>query len=120
MRAKHTTGMGKEHEDHVAQVYAWASGHRSPSSGASQGDADIVTEVSVIECEATENQSYSLKRSFWEEVVGKQHSGKAPRLAIRFRDTTGRKHLDLAVISLDDLAALEEEVEAYRNEAIER
>jgi hypothetical protein len=121
MRAKHTTGMAKEHEDHVASVYAWASGRRSAASGASFHDPiDVSTEVSVIECEATEAQSYTLKRSFWDEVVQKQHSGKTPMLAVRFRDTTGDKHLDLAVVSLDELAALQEEVEAYRDEAVKR
>jgi hypothetical protein len=121
MRAKHTTGMAKEHEDFVAETYGWAAGRRSPSSGASFNDpADVVTDVSVIECEATEAQSYTLKRSFWDEVVEKQHSGKTPMLAVRFRSPTDGKHLDLAVVSLDELSALQEEVEAYRNEAIQR
>jgi hypothetical protein len=41
-------------------------------------------------------------------------------LAVRFRDTTGDKHLDLAVVLLEELAALQEEVEAYRDDAIRR
>jgi hypothetical protein len=72
----------------------------------------------VVECEATENKSYSLKLSFWEEVVEKQHSGKTPSLAIRFRDATTGNHVDLGVVDLGELAAMQEELEAYRNEAI--
>lgn len=121
MRAKHTSGMAKEHEEYVAEVYQWAKGKRSRSSGASLHDPiDVTTEVSVIECEATENKSYRLTLDFWDEVVHKQHSGKTPSLAIRFRDTTSNKHVDLAVVSLEELSALQEEVEAYRIVALER
>lgn len=121
MRAKSTTAMGKEHEEAVVQKFAWANARRSRSSGASFHDPiDVTTEVTVTECEATEGQSYSLKKSFWKEIVGKQHSGKIPTLAIRFRDATGDKHLDLFVMSLSDGSALLEELEAYRNDSLRR
>lgn len=121
MKAKHTTGMGKEHEEHVVTEFAWANASRSRSSGASFHDpVDITCDVAVIECEATENKSYSLKLSFWDEVVQKQHSGKMPALAIRFRDAQNSNHTDLAVISLSDLSAMLEELEVYRDKAVER
>jgi hypothetical protein len=109
--------MGKEHEEYVAQIFKWAFGKRSRSSGASFHDPiDVTTEVSVIECEATEKKSYSLKLSFWKEVFNKQHSDRIPMLAIRFRDPTGGKNTDLAVVSLHDLSAMMEELEVYRRE----
>lgn len=121
MRAKSTSGMGKEHEEYVAQVYEWANGRRSRSSGASFHDPiDVTTDVSVIECEATENKSYRLTLSFFEEVFAKQHSGRMPVLAIRFRDSVGSNHRDLAVVTLEELSALQEELEAYRDQAVER
>lgn len=121
MRATSTTGMGKEHEEAVVESFEWANGWRSKSSGASfHAPVDVTTDVSVVECEATENKSYSLKLSFWEEVVEKQHSGKMPMLAIRFRDTTSSEHTDLAVMSLAEASALLEELEAHRNESITR
>lgn len=121
LRAKHTSGQGKEHEEHVVKEFAWANAWRSRSSGASfHQPIDVTTDVSVIECESTENKSYSLKLSFWEEIVQKQHSGKLPMLAIRFRDATNGKHTDLGLVSLGELSALLEEVEAYRNESITR
>jgi len=111
--------MGKEHEEAVVSSFSWANAHRSRSSGASFHDpVDVTTEVSVIECEATENKSYSLKESFWEEVKEKQHSGKMPMLAIRFRHPTDGKHTDLGIIDLDNLSALLEELEVYRNESL--
>lgn len=119
MRAKTTTGMGKEHEEHVVDVFSWANARRSRSSGASDHEPiDVTTEVNIIECEATEKKSYSLTLDFWDEVVQKQHSGKMPTLAIRFRDPTSDKHIDLGVIDLDELSALLEELEAYRNDSI--
>lgn len=121
MRAKSTSGMGKEHEEYVVEQFVWANANRSRSSGASFHDpVDVTTDVSVIECEATENKSYSLKLSFWDEVVQKQHSGKLPMLAIRFRDVVNGKHTDLGLIDLGELSALLEEVEAYRDTAVKR
>src|SRR6185503_13418640 len=112
LQAKSTSGMGKEHEEHVAETYKWASGKRSRSSGASFHDpVDVTTDVSVIECEATENKSYRLTLEFWDEVVQKQHSGKIPMLAIRFRDVTSGKHVDLGVMDLDTISNLQAEVE---------
>ncbi len=121
MRSKNTTGMGKEHEEHVASVYAWADGRRSRSSGASFHDpVDVTTDVSVIECEATEAKSYRLTLDFWNEVVNKQHTGKTPMLAVRFRDPISGQHVDLAILKLSEVAALQDEVEGYRNEIISR
>jgi len=121
MRAKSTSGMGKEHEEHVVKVYEWANARRSRSSGASFHDPiDVTTEVSVIECEATEGKSYRLTLDFWNEIVAKQHSGKTPSLAIRFRDPTTGNHVDLAVVSLNELSAVQEELEAYRVDSLNR
>lgn len=113
--------MGKEHEEYVAKTYDWASGKRSRSSGASFHDpVDVTTDVSVIECEATEGKSYRLTLEFWNEVVEKQHTGKVPMLAIRFRDVTTGKHVDLGVMDLDTLSNLQAEVEEYRDEVLRR
>ena len=111
--------MGKEHEEHVVDVYSWANAKRSKSSGASFHDPiDVTTDVSVIECEATEAKTYRISIDLWNEVVEKQHTGKTPMLAIRFRNAQGGQHLDLAVVDLDELSALQEEVEAYRDGAL--
>ena len=119
--SKSTTGMGKEHEESIVKLFEWANAGRSRSSGASQHDPiDITSDIAVIECEATENKSYSLKLSFWREVFEKQYNGKIPLLGIRFRDPIGTDHTDLIVMSAHDVAALLEEVEAYRNEALAR
>lgn len=121
MRAQSTSAMGKEHEEAVVDAFAWANAQRSRSSGASFHDPiDVTSEVTVTECEATENKSYSLKESFWHEVVSKQHSGKMPTLAIRFRHPTDGQHTDLLVMSLADGSALLEELEAYRNDSLVR
>lgn len=121
MQAKHSSGMGKEHEEHVVNEFAWANAWRSRSSGASfNAPIDVTTDVSVIECEATENKSYSLKLSFWDEIVQKQHSGKLPMLAIRFRDAQNGKHTDLLILDLGEGSALLEEVEVYRDNAVNR
>lgn len=119
MRATSTSAMGKEHEEAVVDMFAWANARRSRSSGASFHDPiDVTTEVTVTECEATEGKSYSLKLSFWEEIVSKQHSGKMPTLAIRFRDPTGGKPTDLLIMSLADASALLEELEVYRDDSL--
>ncbi len=121
VRAKHTSGMGKEHEEFVAKTFEWANAKRSRSSGASFHDpVDVTCDVAVIECEATEAKSYSLKESFWEEVVEKQHTGKLPMLAIRYRHTTDDKHTDLGLVDLEMLSALLAEVEEYREDALRR
>jgi hypothetical protein len=118
-KAKSTTGMGKEHEEFVVEMFEWDNAHRSRSSGASVHDpVDVTSDSMVIECEATENKSYSLKLSFWEEVQQKQHSGKQPALAIRFRDMANGKHVDLLITNLHDATADREELETYRNMAI--
>ena len=110
-------GMGKKHEESVVKEFEWASAYRSRSSGASfHAPVDVTCDVAVIECEATEGQSYSLKESFWNEVVEKQHSGKIPMLAVRF--DRADHNVDLAVVSLDMLSGLLAEVEEYRDEAL--
>lgn len=120
-RAKSTSAMGKEHEDAVVEAFAWANARRSRSSGASFHDPiDVTSEVTVTECEATEAKSYSIKKALWDEVVSKQHSGKMPSLAIRFRDTTGGKPTDLFIMSLSEASALLEELEAYRDDSLKR
>lgn len=117
---KSTTGMGKEHEEFIVNLLSWDNARRSKSSGASFHDPiDVTSDSLVVECEATENKSYSLKRSFWEEIVRKQHSGKLPALAIRFREATGTNE-DLLIMKAADVSALLEEVEAYRKDALDR
>lgn len=121
MRAKHTTGMGKEHEEHVVEQFEWANAWRSRSSGASfHAPIDVTADVAVIECEATESKSYRLTLEFWQEIVEKQHSGKLPMLAVRFRDPQNGKHTDLLVMDLGEGSALLEEVEVYRDKAVDR
>jgi hypothetical protein len=118
-KAKSTTGMGKEHEEFVTEMFEWDNARRSRSSGASAHDpVDVTTDSMVIECEATEAKSYSLKLSFWEEVKQKQHSGKQPGLAIRFRDPANGKHTDLLISNLHDATADREELETLRTMAI--
>lgn len=119
--AKSTTAMGKEHEEAIVKLFEWDNAWRSRSSGASFHDpVDITSDGMVIECEATEAKSYSLKHSFWREVQEKQYNGKMPMLAIRFRDPVGTDHTDLVVMSAHDATALLEEIEVYRQEAIAR
>ena len=121
VRKQSTTGMAKEHEEFVADLFSWANGRRSRSSGASFHDPIVVTtDVTVTECEATENQSYRLRKDFWKEIIQKQHSGKNPTLAIRFIDKPNQEIIDLMVIDAGELAALYEEVEALRTIAVRR
>lgn len=121
MVSKSTTGMGKEHEEAVVDAYAWAEARRSRSSGASFHDPiDVTTDVSVIECEATEAKSFRLRLDLWHEITQKQHSGKTPMLAVRFRDAQSGRHVDLAILDLAEISALQEEVEAYRNAALRK
>jgi hypothetical protein len=121
MRSKSTTGQGKEHELHVEGVFEWDNARRSRSSGASFHDpVDITSDSMVIECESTEAKSYRLTLDFWNEVVQKQHTGKIPALAVRFRDPTSNKRVDLMVVELENYAAEREELEAYRTEALKR
>jgi hypothetical protein len=117
---KSTTGMGKEHEEHIVELLSWDNARRSRSSGASAHDPiDVTSDSLVVECEATENKSYSLKKSFWDEIMRKQHSGKLPALAIRFRDPHGPND-DLMIMKAADIASLLEEVEAYRKDSLDR
>jgi hypothetical protein len=119
--AKSTTGMGKEHEEYIVSLLEWDSARRSRSSGASFHDPiDITSDGLVMECEATENKSYSLKLDFWNEVTSKAHTGKLPALGIRFRDTVNDKHTDLIVMEAHDVAQMLEELEAYRSEALKK
>lgn len=97
---KNNVQKAKEHEEFIAKLYG---GRRSKSSGASFHDPiDVTTDSMVIECEYTENKSYSLKKSFWKEVVNKTHSSKQPALAIRFLDLDTGDSIDLLVISVHD------------------
>jgi len=113
--------MGQEHENAVVDSFNWAKAWRSRSSGSSDREPiDVTCDVAVIECEATEKQSYSLKKTFWQEIVEKQYDGKMPMLGIRFRDPTSDKHTDLAVMSLADASAILEELEALRTLALKR
>lgn len=121
IRPLSTSQMGKEHEEYIVEVLAWANARRSRSSGASFHDPiDVTSDVLVTECEATEKKSYSLKLSFWEEIVQKQHSGKLPSLAIRFLERDKQKTTDLIVMEAETLSEILEELEAHRNLALER
>lgn len=113
--------MGKDHEEEIVKIFSWANARRSRSSGASFHDPiDVTSDVLVTECEATEKKSYSLKLSFWQEIVQKQHSGKLPSLAVRFLERDKQKTTDLMLVEASQLSAILEELEAYRNEALER
>jgi hypothetical protein len=121
MRSKSTTSMGREHEEAIVELFEWDNAWRSKSSGASMhAPIDVTTDSLVIECEATEAVSYRLKLDFWKEVVSKQHTGKLPSLAVRFRDPTSNKHTDLVVMNAHDLTAILEELEVYRSKVLER
>jgi hypothetical protein len=119
MRAKSTTSQGKEHEEFIVDLFEWANAWRSKSSGSSfHAPVDVTTDVSVIECESTEAKSYRLTLDFWREVERKQHTGKLPMLAVRFRDPANGKHVDLLVLNAHDGTTLLEEVEAYRDDSV--
>jgi hypothetical protein len=116
-----STQMAIDHENEIVDIFKWANGRRSKSSGASFHDpVDVTTDVTVTECEATQNKSYSLKLTFWEEIVKKQHSGKIPTLAVRFLERDKQKSTDLMIIDAAELSLMFEELEYYRNEAIKR
>jgi hypothetical protein len=117
---KSTSQRGKEHEEYIVSIFDWCEvSRRSKSSGASFHDPiDVTNDVLVMECEATENKSYSLKLDYWREIEGKQHSGKLPSLAVRF--TEGEKHTDLIVMQAEDVSMLFEELEALRTVALKR
>lgn len=118
MNVKSTTAMGKEHEEAIVDLLSWDNAKRSRSSGASFHDpVDVTSDSLVVECEATEAKSYRLTLDFWDEVVKKQHTGKWPALAVRFRDPHG-KDVDLMVMSAEDISGLLEEVEAYRKDSL--
>lgn len=120
-RAKSSTAMGREHEERIVKIFDWDNAYRSRSSGASFHDpVDVTSDNFVIECEATEAESYRFKLKSWFEVRGKQHSGKRPMWAVEFRDIDHGKHLDLVMMDANDVSELMEELEAYRKEALER
>jgi hypothetical protein len=104
MRSKSTSAQGKEHEEYVELVFEWDDAKRSRSSGASFHDPiDITSDHFVIECESTEKGGgYAKLFHLWKEVQEKQHSGRRPALAIRFRDVQNGHHLDLLVTDLHD------------------
>lgn len=102
--------MGKEHEEYVVQCLRFDGARRSRSSGASFHDPiDVTTDNWIIECEATEKESYRLKKEFWQEAVKKTYGDRWPALCIRFRDVLNPKRsLDLVVIKLEDFKMLTE------------
>lgn len=119
MKASSTTAMGREHEQTVVEKFAWANAVRSTTSGASSTQpVDVTSDVMVMECEATDAQSYRLTLKFWREVFQKQQMDKTPMLGVRFRDGGTGRHTDLVVMSLADASAIMEELEAHRNVAI--
>ena len=118
-KLKSTTEMGKEHEEFIARLYSWDKAKRSLSSGASHhAPIDVVSDSMVIECESTESQSYRLRLSFWQEVVDKAYNMKQPTLAIRFRDPDNNHHVDLIVVNAHDHTVDQEQLEAFRKEAL--
>lgn len=121
MRAKNTTQISKEHESFIEDLFAFASARRSKSSGAAwQDNTDVVSDTHVIECEATEKKSIGLKLSFWQEIIGKAYNGKTPALALRFRDPFSKSRVDLMVVDAEQYAMEQEELEVYRQEALNR
>lgn len=106
-RAKSTTQQGREHETSMASLFEFVNARRSNSSGSRpEDDTDVVSDSFSMECESTNNQSYSLKKEFWQEVVSKSRAGRIPLLGIQFRDVNPRKTVNLVVISADDYAEL--------------
>lgn len=118
MRAKSTTQQSKEQETYLEQLFSFVNARRSRSSGAQSNDRiDVVSDVFAMECESTEKKSYSLKLSFWEEVVEKSGFSRRPHLAIRFRNASDRRaHVDLVVIEANDYAEHLEELQELRRE----
>ena len=115
IQAKSTTAMGREFEEDLVKHLKFDNARRSKSSGASFHDPiDITSDHFVIEAEATEKKSYSVKVSFWEEIRLKAHSGKKPLIAFRFRNTENpRKSIDLIAMDKNDFIELMEK--AYGN-----
>lgn len=115
-RPKSTTQQGREHEEAMVGLFGFVNARRSNSSGARpEDDTDVVSDEFSMECESTLNQSYSLKKSFWKEVVGKTRAGRIPLLGIQFLDVNPRNTVNLIVISADDLAEyLESEINGRR------
>ena len=107
MRIKNPSDIGKEFELYVENFLSDDNAKRSRSSGASLAyPIDIVSDHLVIECEATANKSYSLKKEFWEEVRGKAYDGKMPILAVRFRNDPEYRSYNLVVIDLNNFEEL--------------
>ena len=112
MEAKSTTDMGREFELELVRVLSFDKARRSPSSGASFHDnIDVTSEHFVIEAEATEKKSYSVKLSFCDEVRHKAYNNKKPLIAFRFRDTKNpRKSVDLIAMDKNDFVELMEKI----------
>jgi hypothetical protein len=114
MRPKSTTEQGRDHEQAMEKLFAFDNARRSKSSGAQWNDnVDISSESFVMECESTSSESYSLKKSFWEEVKAKSTFHKFPTLGIEFRDVDPRNTLQLVVMDANDIAAIMELLREY-------
>ena len=106
-KAKTTTQMSKEQETWLESLFSFVNARRSKSSGANWSDrVDLVSDVFAMEAESTENKSYYLKLSFWEEVKEKSDFERLPMLAVRFRDADRGRHTDLVVMDAHDVAEL--------------
>lgn len=112
MEAKSTTDMGREYELDLVEHLKFDNARRSKSSGASFHDnIDITSDHFVIEAEATEKKSYSVKIDFWEEIRQKAHNNKKPLIAFRFRNTNNpRKSIDLIAMDKNDFIELMEKI----------
>jgi hypothetical protein len=114
MRAKSTTQQGRDHEQAMEKLFRFLGARRSKSSGSQWNDnVDISSESFVMECESTAQASYSLKRTFWEEVVSKSTWDKIPTLGIEFRDLDPRKTVQLIVMDANDVASMLERLKEY-------
>lgn len=122
MIAKNTRQISNEHEQFVTDLFSFNNSRRSRSSGAAwQDNVDVVTDGFVIECEATEGKSISVKKRLWQEVKSKIYGGKRPLIALRFRDPYDKlKTIDLIAVEAADYAADQEELETYRLQSITR
>jgi hypothetical protein len=119
MRAKSTTQQGRRHEETMVRLLDFDNARRSRSSGASWNDnVDVVGDHFALECESTYNKSYSLKLSFWEEVVAKSTANRIPLLGIEYAYPDQDKSVKLVVMSADDFAELLEIYKMYRENGL--
>lgn len=110
MRPRSTTELARIHEHYIADLFG---GKRSAASGSkAHSPIDVTTPDYVIECEATESKSLSVKLATWLEVRGKVYDGKVPIYALRFAPP-GLRPTDLIALDPDDFLEIKEKADRY-------